>query len=325
MTNKARWRRVAFVAVTGLPFVFLAAFVAYPLWQQVGGSFFSWYQLKPHGLDGVRNYVALFGDVLVPVAALHTFFFLLFTVPTEVVLGLAAAWMTLRLRRGQGLLAVIFLVPLVVPWTVAGGLFYGLFNVNGVADRLSQELFGGGYSFLWLFHPRLAFGIVVAFSIWKGAPWCYLLLMGALSACPPDVLEAARIDGARGFSFWWRVVFPTIRPMLAFVIVLRFLAEAQSYYPVALLTNGGPSFPGATQLLAFYGNKLAFGYYNFGEASAMGTLVGAARYCPQCSSHHGAACRFLKAGNSRVRYNRRRQLPAESCIVGWLACERPCT
>ncbi|MGO9661620.1 MAG: ABC transporter permease subunit [Acidimicrobiales bacterium] len=276
MTNKARWRRVAFIAVTGFPFLFLVVFVAYPLWQQVGGSFFAWYQLKPHGFDGVRNYVAMFDDILVPVSALHSFFFLLFTVPTEIVLGLAAAWMTLRVGRGKAVLAAVFLVPLVVPWTVASGLFYGLFNIHGVADRLSQVLFGGGYSFLWLFHPRLAFGIIVVFSIWKGAPWCYLLLMGALSACPADVLEAARIDGARGLSFWWRVVLPTIRPMLAFVIVLRFLAEAQSYDPVALLTNGGPSFPGATTLLAFYGDKVAFGYYNFGEASAIGTLLGAA-------------------------------------------------
>ena len=218
----------------------------------------------------------MFDDILVPVSALHSFFFLLFTVPTEIVLGLAAAWMTLRVGRGKAVLAAVFLVPLVVPWTVASGLFYGLFNIHGVADRLSQVLFGGGYSFLWLFHPRLAFGIIVVFSIWKGAPWCYLLLMGALSACPADVLEAARIDGARGLSFWWRVVLPTIRPMLAFVIVLRFLAEAQSYDPVALLTNGGPSFPGATTLLAFYGDKVAFGYYNFGEASAIGTLLGAA-------------------------------------------------
>ena len=183
--------------------------------------------------------------------------------------------MTLRVKRGRGLLAVVFLIPLVVPWTVAGTLFYGLFNVHGVADQVSQALFGGGGTFLWLFHPRLAFGIVVAFAIWKGAPWCYLLLLGALSGCPAELFEAARIDGARGFGFWWRIVLPSIRPMLVFVIVLRILAEAQAYNPVAMLTNGGPSFPGATELVGFYANVLAFGYYNFGRASAMGTLIGA--------------------------------------------------
>jgi multiple sugar transport system permease protein len=274
VTWEVPWRRVAFVTAVGFPFVFLTAFVAYPLWQEIGGSFSGWYQLKPHGFEGAKNYISLFDDVVARVAALHTVFYLLLTVPAEVVLGLAAAWMTLRVTRGQGLLAAVFLLPLAVPWTVAGTLFYGLFNVHGVADHLSQDIFGGGSSFLWLDHPRLAFGVIVVFGIWKGAPWCYLLLLGALSACPEEVFEAARIDGARGLSFWWRVVLPSVRPMLIFVVLLRLIAEAQTYNSVAMLTNGGPSFPGATELVGFYANVLAFGYYNFGEASAMGTIIG---------------------------------------------------
>ena len=274
MTREVAWRRVAFVVAVGFPFVFLAAFVAYPLWQEIGGSFSGWYQLKPHGFEGARNYVSLFNDVVARVAALHSAFYLILTVPAEVVLGLAAAWMTLRVKRVQGLLTAVFLLPLVVPWTVAGTLFYGLFNIHGVADQVSQDVFGGGSSFIWFDHPRLAFGVIVAFGIWKGAPWCFLLLLGALSACPEETFEAARIDGARGLSFWWQIVLPAIRPMLIFVIVLRLLAEAQTFDSVAMLTNGGPSFPGATELVGFYANVLAFGYYNFGEASAMGTMIG---------------------------------------------------
>jgi ABC-type glycerol-3-phosphate transport system permease component len=274
VTREVAWRRVAFVVAAGFPFVFLAAFVAYPLWQEIGGSFSGWYQLKPHGFEGAHNYVSLFDDVVARVAALHSSFYLLLTVPAEAALGLAAAWMTLRVKRIQGLLTAVFLLPLVVPWTVAGTLFYGLFNIHGVADQLSRDVFGGGSSFIWFDHPRLAFGVIVAFGIWKGAPWCYLLLLGALSVCPEETFEAARIDGARGVSFWWQIVLPAIRPMLIFVIVLRLLAEAQTFDSVAMLTNGGPSFPGATELVGFYANVLAFGYYNFGEASAMGTLIG---------------------------------------------------
>ncbi|HTW07454.1 MAG TPA: ABC transporter permease subunit [Acidimicrobiales bacterium] len=269
------WRRGSFVAVVAFPFAFLAAFVVYPLWQEVWGSFASWYQLKPQGFAGTHNYAVLFDDILVPVSSLHTAFYLLLTVPIEVFGGLVAAWLTLRARRLQGLLAVVFLVPLVVPWTVAGELFYGLFNLHGVVDQLSQDVFGSGAHFEWFFHPRLAFGVIVLLGVWKGAPWCYLLLLGALSGCPDDVFEAARIDGARGTAFWWRVVIPAVRPMFVLVIVLRLIAEAQTYDSVAMLTNGGPGFPGATELVGFYANIVAFSYQNFGEASALGTLVGA--------------------------------------------------
>lgn len=270
------WRRGGFVAVTAFPFAFLLAFVAYPLWQELWGSFSKWYQLKPAGFSGVSNYDGIFRDIDVRVAALHTVVYVLLTVPTEIGLGLAAAWATLRANHGQGLLAVVFLLPLAVPWTVAGNLFYGLFSVDGVADRLAEHVFGTGSSFLWLDHPHLAFGVIVVFGIWKGAPWCFLLLLGALSGCREDVFEAARVDGARGISFWRHIVVPSVRPMLAFVVVLRVIAEAQTYYSVALLTNGGPGFPGATELVGFYDNVLAFGFQNFGEASALGSLVGAA-------------------------------------------------
>ena len=303
------WRRAGFVAVAGFPFAFLLAFVAYPLWQEVWGSFSRWYQLKPAGLEGLGNYVSLFADIDVPVSALHTVFYVLLTVPAEVAVGLATAWATLRARRGRGVLAVVFLLPLAVPWTVAGTLFNGLFEVNGLADRLSQQLLGTGYMFNWFNHPRLAFGVIVGMGIWKGVPWCFLLLLGALSGCPEDVFEAARVDGARGWSFWWSVVLPSVRPMLALVVVLRIISETQAYYPVALLTNGGPGFPGATELVGFYDNTLAFGFQNFGEATALGSLVGAVLMVVAVSgwalAHPRVASRRLYLSGPRYGISRR--------------------
>ena len=303
------------------------AFVCFPLLEEVGGSFATWYQLEPDGFAGFGNYTRLFADVMVPVSALHTVAYLVLTVPAEVALGLVAAWATLRVKVGRGLLTVVFLLPLAVPWTVAGQVFLGWFNVNGVADRLGHDLLGLPPGLLWLYHPRLAFGAVVALAIWKGAPWCYLLLLGALSNCPEDVIEAARVDGARGFTLWARVVLPSVRPMLAFVVALRLLAEAQAYQPVALLTNGGPSFPGGTSLIGFYANKLAFGYYNFGEASAMGALIGVGLVMVAFAGYRaaypreGRRSRLRHLVGSLARSGRRATRPARGAPgpAGWVA------
>jgi len=268
------WRRVAFGVAVGFPFAFLLAFVAYPMFQQGWGSFASWFQLKPSGFAGLVNYRQVFNDIIVRVSTLHSVFYDLLTVPAEVGLGLAAAWMTLHVKRGQGLLAVVFLIPLAVPASVATNLFDLILNFNGVAIHAMRDIVGGGSSFVWLYHPRLAFGVIVAYGIWTGFPWCFLLLLGALSGCSEELFEAARVDGASGLTFWWRVVIPSIRSMFVLVVVLRIALETQAYTAVAALTNGGPSFPGGTDLVGFYDYKLAFGYYNFGAASAMGTLVG---------------------------------------------------
>jgi ABC-type glycerol-3-phosphate transport system permease component len=247
--------RVVFGAVTAVPFLFLAAFTIYPLLQQFYGSFYFWYQLQPSAFTGLANYWRLFDDPVARLAALHTVIYVLCAVPCEVGLGLAAASLTLRARRGQAVLAALFILPLVVPWGTAADLFLAL----------PQP---------WYDRPLPAFAILVVISIWKGVPWCYLLLLGALSIAPAEVFEAARIDGARGVVFWRRILIPAIRPMFVFVIVLRIVIEAQNLTPVELLTGGGPSF--TTQLSSYYGFELGFDFFQFGEAAALGTLLGAA-------------------------------------------------
>jgi ABC-type glycerol-3-phosphate transport system permease component len=243
--------------VTAVPFLFLAAFTVYPLLQQLYGSFYSWYQLQPSTFTGLANYSRLFADPIARLAALHTVVYVLCVVPCQVGLGLVAASLTLRTRRGQAVLVALFILPLVVPWGTAADLFLAL----------PQS---------WYDRPLPAFAIVVVIGIWKGIPWCYLLLLGALSISPAEVFEAARIDGARGMVFWRRILIPAIWPMFVFVVVLRLLIEAQNLTPVALLTGGGPSF--TTQLSSYYGFELGFSFFQFGEAAALGTLLGAALF-----------------------------------------------
>lgn len=266
-------RRAAFAAAVAIPFLFLAAFALYPLLQQGAGSFYSWYQLRPATFVGLHNYTTLLADPVAAAAAVRTAGYLLIVVSCETGLGLAAAWLTVRARRGRAVLIALFLLPLAVPWPTAASLFLGFADPGGLLNQLRASLLGAHAPVLWLDHPLAAQALIVVAGIWKGVPWCFLLLLGALAASPPEVFEAARIDGARGLSFWARVLLPSIRPMLVFVIVLRIFTEAQTYTSVDLLTGGGPSF--STQLASSYGYELAFGYFQFGTASALATLLGA--------------------------------------------------
>jgi len=268
------WRkRVLLVLCVGVPLGFLGVFALYPLAYQVYGSFFNWPQLKPTTFNGLQNFHFLLANPMTSSAIAHTGVYVGLTVPLEVALGLASAWVTLRRRHGQALLAIVFVIPLVVPWSAAVTLFQGIFESNGTLDWLLIHVFGVQSPEQFFGNPTAAFGIVVAIGVWKGAPWCFLLLLGALAAIPVELLEAARIDGARGFSYWLRIVLPSVRPMLVFVIVFRVLTEAQTFTSVSLLTGGGPY--GSTELTSVFGFQLAFQNFEFGLASAMGTLVGA--------------------------------------------------
>lgn len=115
--------------------------------------------------------------------------------------------------------------------------------------------------------------MIVFVGIWKGAPWCFLLMLAAFSTAPVQLFEAGRVDGARGVSYWRYVVIPTVWPMLVFVTIFRLFTEAQMVASVNLLTQGGPF--DATQLIGSYATNLAFGSFLFAESEALATATGA--------------------------------------------------
>jgi ABC-type sugar transport system permease subunit len=273
-TWSGRYHRAVVVLVAGAPFVFLAAFALEPLVQQGVGSFFNWYDLKPNTFAGLRDYRDVFADSIARGALLHTLVYVAITVPLEVGLGFFGAWMVLRVRRGRAVLMALYVLPLVIPWEPAANLFLGFFNYGGVLDGIRAHLFGADHAVLWFQNPRLAFAVIVLMGAWKGAPWCFLLMFAAMSASRADLFEAGRMDGARGLSYWLYVVVPAVWPMLVFVTVFRTFVEAQTYASVALVTGGGPV--NATQLASTYDQTLAFSYFQFGSASALSTLTGAA-------------------------------------------------
>lgn len=258
----------------GAAFAFLVAFALEPLVQQAVGGFFDWHDVRPSAWAGLHEYSAVLADPTARSALVHTVVYVALTVPLEVYIGLAGAWLVSHLRRGKRLLTAVYVVPLAVPWASVATLMLGFFNAGGVLDSLRADVFGSHQLVLWLQDPTLAFAVIVLVGVWKGSPWCFLLMLAALGTCNDEVFEAGRVDGARGLSFWLRVVVPAIWPMLVFVTIFRVFGEAQTYTSVALLTQGGPA--NATQLASTYDNTLAFQYFQFGQASALGTITGAA-------------------------------------------------
>lgn len=233
----AFWRRSTAVLVAASPFLFLAAFALEPLVQQGIGSFFDWYDLKPDSWAGLHQYHLVLDDPVARSALLHTVVYVSLTVPSEVGLGLMGAWLVTRVRQGRSLFTAVYVLPLVIPWTSASTMILGFFNAGGILDDLRADFLGQHQPALWFASPRLAFAVIVAAGIWKGTPWCFLLIVAALKACPPDIFEAGRVDGARGASYWLRLVGPALRPMLVFVTIFRIFAEAQTYTLVGLLTS----------------------------------------------------------------------------------------
>ena len=259
--------------VLAFPFIFLLFASVGPLVDQAFGSFFNWYDIHPASFAGFHYYGEVLSDPMASAAIVHTAVYVAITVPIEVLLGVGGAWLVYRARRGQAALTALFVLPLVIPWSSTATLFSGLLSADNGFDGFVNHLIGDTYPLVWDINPRLGFGVIVFVGIWKGAPWCFLLMLAAFSTAPAQQFEAGRVDGAGGVAYWRYVVIPAVWPMLVFVTVFRLFTEAQMAQSVDLLTQGGPF--GETQLIGSYANDLAFTSFRFAESEALATATGA--------------------------------------------------
>jgi multiple sugar transport system permease protein len=263
----------AWLLALAIPFLFLLFASVGPLVDQAVGSFFNWYDIHPASFAGLHYYGEVLADPIASAAAMHTAIYVAITVPVEVVLGLAGAWLVYRARRGQAALTTLYVLPLVVPWSSTAMLFSRVLGATSGLDGALAHLIGDTTPLVWDINPRVGFEVIVFVGIWKGAPWCFLLMLAAFSTAPAQLFEAGRVDGARGLSYWRHVAVPAVLPMLVFVTIFRLFTEAQMAESVDLLTQGGPFDD--TQLIGSYANDLAFMSLRFAQSEALATATGA--------------------------------------------------
>ena len=119
--------------------------------------------------------------------------------------------------------------------------------------------------------PSLALVCIILVTVWHSLGFAVVVLTAGLSAIPADVTEAARLDGARGWSLLSRVKLPLLSPTLAFLGLMTVLLSAQWSFPVIdTLTQGGPS--GATTNIYYFLWKTAFQDFDAGASAAAGVL-----------------------------------------------------
>lgn len=270
----AVWHRVreAWVGWSfALPFVLLfSVFMAAPIAASLVASFTDLRVTDIRNplrvnLVGLENYRALLHDPRFLKAALNTSVFVLVGVPLTMALGLAAAvalnqgivkFRTL-FRVGYYLPVVTSIVAIAVVWRMLLAKEIGL--VNGVLAVFGVD--GPG----WLSNPRLALWSLIAMAAWRNMGFLMVVFLAGLQAIPPELYEAAQVDGANGWQRFRKVTLPMLRPTLLFAAVITGIGYLQFFEEPFVMTRGGPL--NATLSVAFHAyNQFSFGNYGYTAA-----------------------------------------------------------
>lgn len=268
-----RQRRRLALPFLALPCILLGAFFVFPFVQTIYLSMTDWYgTFQTTGWVGLQNYTDLWGDVLFRNAVGNTLLYFGLSLVVLFPLALFIAWALMRTRGSRSFYQIAIFAPAVLSVSVAGVLWKFIYNPNfGLLNTVLEAVGLGWLSRAWLGEASTAmFGIVVA-VIWHGiATWIILLLAG-MDRIPTELNEAASLDGASDWRVFRSVTLPLLWPVLSTLLVLWFIQSMQTFAFIYVMTDGGPH--GATEVMATYMYRLAFGGRMFAYGSAMAIIM----------------------------------------------------
>jgi multiple sugar transport system permease protein len=219
------------------------------------------------GLTG-SNYSIMVHAAQWRYALFFTVFYTVVTVTVEVALGTAIALVLERLSVGRGWMMALLLVPWSMITVINAQLWSYIYNPTyGLLDNIFSHLGLGTPVFLGTRVPAVI--ALMAADIWKTTPFVAIIVLAGLVMLPQDLYEAAEVDGASGWTIFWRITFPLLRPTIALAVLFRVLQAFGLFDLPFVLTGGGPGY--STQPLAILAYNAMFRDLDFGPGAAVAT------------------------------------------------------
>ncbi|TXT40591.1 MAG: sn-glycerol 3-phosphate transport system permease protein [Comamonadaceae bacterium] len=251
--------------------VLLLAFTHWPIATTLMDSFFS----SPKGARasvwvGLDNYAVMVSDPVFWQALRNNLWFAGVTIALSIGLALVMAlWVNERMA-GRALLRMAYFTPTVLPMIAVANIWLFFYTPQyGLLEQLTGAL--GLPSHNWLGSPSTALAAVTLVAVWKEAGFFMIFYLAALQSQNPSLREAAAIEGASRWTFFWRVQWPLLMPTTVFVLVNAFINGFRMVDHLFVLTRGGPD--NASTLLLFYLYEVGFGFWDTAYAAAITVVL----------------------------------------------------
>ncbi len=221
---------------------------------------------------GLENYISLLSEPIFWSTIGRTFYFTIISVGIELVLGLAIAQLIHAHPPGWQFLRTSLIIPWAVPTIVNGTMWRWIYNADyGALNGLLFQLGLIDKYIPWLTKPDMAMNLVILADIWHSVPFIALILQAALATLPADLEEAAAVDGATYFQYFWLIRLPLLRPAILVALIIRTVEAFRAFDLIYVITNGGPANGTVTISYLTYLEMFTFGHA--GRGSALSFLI----------------------------------------------------
>ena len=269
--------RIAARQRAGFWFV-LPAFLVYllffgvPFVATIWLSFTNWNGVGTPDFNGLENYLRLSGDSAMWAALGNNVIWVIIGTIAPVFIGLIIAVMLWSDARGSMTYRTIYFLPVVLSPVVIGIIWGWIYNpLFGLLNTGLRAIGLGNLAIGWLGESETALYAVLVTAIWSYLGFCIVVLFAGLQKVDPELVGAARIDGANARQRFRHVIVPQIRPVLTMVIVYTVIGGFNVFDVVWVMTSGGPN--NASEVIATYTYEIAFRGNEYGYGATLSMVM----------------------------------------------------
>lgn len=217
--------------------------------------------------NNFENFIRLFGDPVLWKAFGNTMIFVVVAVPVQlgIALGLALI-LNIKTLRCNTFFRWAFFCPVMLSLAVTSMLWMNLMDYNDGLINTILESIGLGRQ-LFLNSETQALGVIIFVSVWQGAGYQMLIFLSGLKNIPPELYEAASMDGASKVRQFWSITLPSIKPTFSYVMVTTLIGAFRLITQPMIMTGGGPL--NSTMTMSYYIYLQGVEYWDVGYSSAI--------------------------------------------------------
>ena len=251
-------------------FIGFIVFTAGPLIAALGLSFTDWNGVSAIEWNGFENYIQLFTrDTRFWQSLKVTLIFTVFYLSLNLIIGFTLALVMNQPVRGMRLFRTIYYLPAVLSGVAVAVLWSFLFHREFGALNWLLGLFGIK-RIGWIVSESWALPSIIIMELWRVGSTIIIFLAG-LQGIPPELYEAAEVDGANRRWRLWSITIPLMSPSIFFVLIVGFIGTMQVFTQAYIMTRGGPNY--ATYFYSINLYQTTFRELRLGYASAQAGVL----------------------------------------------------
>lgn len=255
----------------GPSLIFITMFTMYPIVRSVYLSLTN-YRLgmsKPEFI-GLANYITLFKSSLFWKVMGNTLLFAILTVVPSLVIGMILALIVNRTNRTVGTIRTAYFYPVVMPMIAIASIWLFIFMANnGLWDQFISFIGFGPKNVLS--NRNTVLPAMALMYIWKEAGYIMIFFLSGLQSINSQILEAAKLDGAKGWVLFKDILFPLLGPTFLFVSTIELTNVFRLVDHIIIMTEGAPN--NASTVLLYYIYQQGFVNLNYGMSSTLTVIM----------------------------------------------------